>query len=67
MADEQRQHIFTLTMQDIVDGIVTGDIFNLSTTKVVFRVQRLASRRSVPKCSWRSALSATRRKSKTDY
>ena len=39
MTDKHREHIFILTMQDGVDGIVTGDILYLATTEVVLRSQ----------------------------
>ena len=41
MADEHREHVLTLAMQDIVDGIVTRDVFYLTTTEIIFRGQRM--------------------------
>ena len=35
MTNKHGEHILTLTMQDIVDGIVAGDILYLTTTEVV--------------------------------
>ena len=39
MTDEHGEHILTLPMKDVVDGIMTGDILNLTTAEVVLRGQ----------------------------
>ena len=39
MADKHGEHILTLAMQDVVDGIVPGDVLYLSTTEIVLRGQ----------------------------
>ena len=40
MADEHGEHILTLPMQDIVDGIVTRDVLYLTTAEVIQQVRR---------------------------
>lgn len=37
MAEEHRQRILAMAVQNHVDGIVAGDVLNLTTAKVVFR------------------------------
>ena len=43
MADEHWQHILAIAMKNRTDGIVTGDILNLSAAEIVFRGQRVAA------------------------
>jgi len=39
MAEEHRQRILAMAVQNHVDGIVAGDVLYLATAKVVFRGQ----------------------------
>ena len=41
MTDEHWQHIFTLTMEDRINGIVTGYVLYLTTAEVILRGQRM--------------------------
>ena len=41
MTDEHGENILTLTMQDVIDGIVTRDVFYLTTAEVILRSQRM--------------------------
>lgn len=43
VADQHRQHILTLTMQDGINNIMTGDILDLATAEVVLRCQGVES------------------------
>ena len=38
MSDEHREHILTLTMQDIVDSKVTSDVLYLATLLINLRI-----------------------------
>jgi len=43
VADKHWQHILAIAMKNRTDGIVTGDILNLSAAEIVFRGQRVAA------------------------
>ena len=43
MADEHWRHILAIAMKNRTDGIVTGDILNLSAAEIVFRGQRVVA------------------------
>ena len=39
MADEHGEHVLTPAMQDVIDGIVPGDVLYLASTEIVLRGQ----------------------------